>query len=417
MTSTFENARPAWPVSLFNGAARAGSRLGLRERPLTAERLLHEARRKTGLHDLGEGGVELPLRILMDSFDREARLHAFGRLAAYQMLFRVVCNRLKIVDTLARNPDISEQGVRRPLFIVGFPRTGTTLLHNLLAQDPAARPLLMWESVYPTPPPRKETRASDPRIRRTKWDLKATRFLRPEIDEVHDMSAERPAECIALQQHTLVSWAYPVFADLPSYESWLWEQERETFVEAYRFYLRQLQLLQWRCAGNHWVLKSPAHLQVLDALVQVFPDACIVQTHRDPSRILPSACSLFAVVRSIMSDDVRPRELGRQALEVTRKILDRMMAFRDRAAPDSVLDVQYRDLVADPWNTVSRIYTAFGLPMPPDMEPRVRRWLAENPRHKKGVHRYSTTQFGLQPGDIEAVGRDYRERFHVPVEA
>jgi hypothetical protein len=94
-----------------------------------------------------------------------------------------------------------------------------------------------------------------------------------------------------------------------------------------------------------------------------------------------------------------------------------MMAFRDRAAPDRVCDVQYRDLVADPWNTVSRIYTAFGIPMPPDMEPRVRRWLAENPRHKKGVHRYSTTQFGLRPEDIEAIGRDYRERFHVPVEA
>jgi hypothetical protein len=414
--STLRQARPSWLIRSFNGIARGAARVGLQQRPLDAERILAEARRRTKLVDLGAGDVEEKLRILVRSLAREAGLHPFGRASARDLLVRVLSNRLRIVDLLRRQPEIGRVPIERPIFIIGFPRTGTSVLYNLLAQDPAARPLLFWESLTTVPPSRTRTGGEDPRIRRARLQAWVTRRLAPGFDAVHHTRAEEPEECMSLQLRTLVSWYYLLWGDLEEYWAWLLSREKATFVEAYGFYRQQLQLLQWQRPAGNWVLKSPAHLLAMDALVEVFPDACIVQTHRDPHRALPSACSLTAILRGVMSERVEPRELGDNALQRAGEIFERVLAARKQIAPERVIDVLYRDVVEDPIGVARRIYEHFGRSLSDEAAARMTRWLAEHPRHRHGVHRYTLEEFGLERGQVERACADYVERFGVPKE-
>lgn len=414
--SALDLARSSWFIRSFNGAARGAARLGLRRRPLDADRILAEARRKTKLVDLGGEGVEDKLGILVRSLNREAGLHPFGRASAHDLLVRVLSNRLRIVGLLQREPEIRRVPIERPLFIIGFPRTGTSVLYSLLAQDPEARPLLFWESLRPIPPSRVRPGREDPRIRWGRLQSWVTRRLAPGIDAVHRTRAEEPEECMSLQLRTLVSWYYLLWGDLTEYWEWLLSRDQSTFVEAYRFYRQQLQILQWQRPAGSWLLKSPAHLLAMDALVEVFPDACIVQTHRDPHRALPSACSLTAILRGLMSEQVEPRELGRDALLRAEEIFERMLAAREQIAPERVIDVLYRDVVEDPIEVTRRIYEHFGRFLSDEAEARMRRWLAEHPRHRHGVHRYTLEEFGLEREQVERACADYVDRFGVPAE-
>jgi hypothetical protein len=221
---------------------------------------------------------------------------------------------------------------------------------------------------------------------------------------------------MSLQLRTLVSWYYLLWGDLTEYWEWLLSRDQSTFVEAYRFYREQLQILQWQRPAGSWLLKSPAHLLAMDALVEVFPDACIVQTHRDPRRALPSACSLTAILRGLMSERVEPRELGRDALLRAEEIFERMLAAREQIAPERVIDVLYRDVVEDPIEVARRIYERFGRSLSDEAEARMRRWLTEHPRHRHGVHRYTLEEFGLEREQVERACADYVDRFRVPAE-
>lgn len=415
--STPQQARPSWVVRSFNTVARGAARVGMRPDPLDAERILADARRKTKLVDLGTGEVEDKLRILVRSFAREAGLHPFGRATVRDLLVRVLSNRLRIVDLLERRPEIGRASIERPVFVIGFPRTGTSVLYNLLAQDPESRPLLFWESLLPVPPSRARVRGEDPRIRRARIQAWVTRHLIPGFDAVHHTRAEEPEECMSLQLRTLVSWYFLLWGDLPEYREWLLSREKRTFVEAYRFYRQQLQLLQWQRPGGGWLLKSPAHLLAMDALVEVFPDASIVQTHRDPLRALPSACSLIAVMRGLMSECVETRELGHITLQRAEVLFERMLAAREQIAPERVVDVQYRDVVEEPIAVVRRIYAHFGRRLSHEAEARMVRWLAEHPRHRHGVHRYTLAEFGLEREQVQRACADYVDRFGIPAEA
>lgn len=407
---------PRWPVRLYNSAARATARLGWRPAPITAERALRAARRRTGLHDLGPGAVEEPLTILARSFETEAGFSPFGRRVARQILQGLVEERLKIVDTLDRHPEIRQVEIHRPLFIVGLPRTGTTLLYSLLAQDPAARPLLTWESVYPTPPPTTKTRHTDRRIRKVARLLRMVKYLVPEFDQVHELSATAPEEDQRLLRHTFVTWAFSLPGDVESYLDWLRSLDSTTVVEAYRFYRSQLQLLQWRCPGEHWVLKSPAHMPFLGELREVFPDACIIQTHRDPARVLPSACSLVMSASRPLVERLDTRRIGERVLDLARRSVEKVEQVRRSIPAEQILDVRYSELVRDPFGVVRSIYDHFGYTLSSSMEGGMREWLARNPRHKHGRHRYSLEQFGLDRREVDRWFEPYRRRYSLPLE-
>lgn len=371
---------------------------------------MQRAMRATGLSDWGDTLQDFRpgLARLMQSLDGESELNFIGRLMMRDYVQRLLVNRLKIARDLKQYPDIERVEIRRPLFIVGFPRTGSTLLQRLLARDPAARSLQAWEMMLPSPPPEAATYASDPRIKLADRRLRMLDWMAPEFSVAHEVVAGEPEECVSLLQTTLTSSCFELMARMPSYRDWLRTQDQ---TQPYRYYQRQLQLLQYRNARQHWVLKSPFHLLAIDALMQVFPDAVIVQTHRAPERVLPSLCSLFNAMHQLTSDRTDPRQLGSSMIELLAEANAHLDAAREKYPAERFMDVPYQGLVDDPVGTVRSIYTRFGYPLGDAALGQMQAWHGSNPQHRRGVHQYSLEQFGLTPADVERRFADYRRRY------
>lgn len=401
--------RPPW-LRLINWTGSTLKRGGVPLVNLSEESILSAAFRQTGLSDWGDESFRVPLRILLESFEKEANLNFVGRYLLRQHCIRLLVNRLRIQDDLKRYPEILQVPIRRPLFIVGLPRTGTTLLHNLLSQDPSSRWLALWELTSPSPPPDYQTRDTDPRIEETEKLVRQYNYLAPNLSAAHYLNPKGPEECNSLFEHGFVSTLFELRANVPRYVEWL---EAQDMVASYRYFRQQLQFLAWRCPGDHWVLKAPAHLFSLDALMTVFPDACIIQTHRDPLKVLPSICSLSAMVRGICSDQVDLRLVGEHWNNRLENALERAMQVRESVAPDQFYDVNYNALLQDPIGTVRQIYAYFNYDFAPRIEENINRWITQNPQHKHGIHRYSLKQFGLEPTIINRRFARYRERFNI----
>lgn len=413
---TFQRPYRPLGVRLYNWCARQLRRCGVQRDGLTEESILKAARRRAKLSDFGDERFRIALQRLLDSFKEDAQLHPFGRFLTRNRLIMSAENRLRIQDDLKRHPEILDEPIRQPLFVAGLPRSGTTLLYNLLAKDPASRSLLMWESFWPSPPPQAETRHRDPRIKRARMVVKTLCRLAPQLPVAHTLVPDGPEECMPLLFNTFVCPGFLMMAHVPGYEQWLRGLSFEENVAVYREYKRQLQLLQWRCPEKRWLLKCPAHLAALDALLRVFPDASVVQTHRDPAKVVPSVCSLFAMFRGMSTDTIDPQAMGPQLAESGAELVNRAMKAREKT-PDRVFDVAYMDLVGDPAGTVRRIYDHFGYHCDERMDAGMTRWLDENPRHKQGVHRYGLAQFGLDLPAIEHHFGPYCERFGITRES
>jgi len=404
---------PRRPVRLLNAVGRRAGDLGALGR-LDAEEMLADARRSTGLSDLGPD-TDHAYRLLVTSLDSEAHLTTLGRVVFGRMLRTFLAQRLRVVQAHRQRPDLAAAPVRRPLFIVGYWRTGTTLLHNLLAQADDARPLLMHETVDPLPPVLHGT-ARDTRPFRFGLQQRGLYYLAPELSKIHDFNAG-PAECLRLLGRSFTSFLFPHMVDVPSYERWLWEQDAEAFLPVYELHRMQLQTLQADGRPGYWVLKSPAHLSTLQALLRVYPDAAVIQTHRDPTKVLGSISSLATSNRGLLGEEPDPQVVGRQVLERTLRTLQRVEATRAAIGEDRILDVHYADLLADPIAVVRQIHQRFGYPHSPASETRMRRWMADNPQGKHGTHRYTLQQFGLDPTTVADLTQPYRQRFGIPREA
>ncbi len=412
---TCEDLPSPLSVRVFNAVARRLDHLGWDRNGMAEESILAAARRKTGLMEFRDESFRDPLRRLIRSFREDGRLHPFGRLMMRRRLVELTANRLRIDEALRRHPEILDEPIRRPLFVTGLPRTGTTLLHNLLSLDPAGRPLMTWEAFFPSPPPSATARRADPRIRRARALVNLLHWLAPRFPVVHPLDPEGPDECVSLTFNTFVSQAFPMMADLASYEEWLNELTTDRWIVAYQYYRIQLQLLQWQRSGEHWVLKSPMHLAALDALLAVFPDACVVQTHRDPLKAIPSLCSLAATVRSIATDDLNLPNIGPRIAKTWAAIVARATEVRDKTA-DRVLDVHYTDLTGDPIAAVHRIYDHFGYARSERMDTAMRAWLQSDAKKERKAHRYDLEQFGLSRSTIEQLFRGYCERYGLEYE-
>jgi len=369
------------------------------------------AQRRTGLSDWGDASFREAFRRLLEAYECTANLHLLGRLALRQECLRLLSNRLRMQEDLKRFPCIEQTPIRKPLVIVGLPRTGTTLLHQLLAQDPSARVPRLWELLQPSPPPCPEALAAAPRRKQAEQMIRRALAFAPHFQALHPLSATGPEECIFLFQHTFMSVVFEAYGEVPDYITWLLHQD---LTPAYRYYQQQLQLLQWRWPGDHWVLKSPHHLFFLDVLLTVFPDACVVQTHRDPATALASLCSLMATTRSLYSHGVAAQRLGAPCLATWGIALDRMLRVRAATDPARFYDLYYEDLLADPIAAVYRIYAYFGYTATPGMEVDMQRWLAAHPQHRYGVHQYALSQFGLDRPMVERCYAAYLQRFPGP---
>ena len=394
----------------LNSGGRVIERTGLELVRLDEEYLLDEARRRTRLEDFGDPGFREPFRRLLHAYEHEAQLSLLGRIAARQDTIRLLASRLKMEADRRRHPEIAAGEVRRPLFVTGLPRTGTTLLHGLLAQDPANRVPLHWETVYPSPPPDRARHLRDRRIDAAERQLRWFHRLNPDIRKIHPVGARLPEECQIITSHSFLSFQFQTTHAVPSYQGWL---EAHDLRACYASHRRFLQHLQWRCPGERWVLKAPPHLFGIEALFATYPDAGVILTHRDPCEVAGSLASLTTVLRSTFSDAVDPVAVGEEMNARWADGMARALRARDAgcAAPAQFCDVHYGDLLRDPIGTMRQVYAHYALPFTPTAEERMRRFLAENPKDKHGRHQYSLAQFGLSPEREAERYRFYRERF------
>lgn len=394
---TFDSPHRTQTMSFVNWA---GGRLRARGRvrPLTVEGILQTARRRTGLSDFGGDDFLEPLTVLVESLEADAELNSFGRMLLRQNLANFVANRMRVERQLERSPDSAGRGVRRPLFVLGLPRTGTTLLQKLLSCDPRRRPLSCWESFFPAPLSKRASTRPDLRPFLGKLLVRGVNRVAPQLRWIHPLQAMEPEECTWLLANTFMSSAFSLLGRVTGYEAWLDAASDERTDRSYRFFARQLEALQGPTEERTWILKSPVHLRSLGSLLRVFPDARVVQLHRDPLQVVPSTCSLFGVTRGIYSDRVDPQALGPEVLEKLVEALGRAARAREGAG-NRVLDVQFEELVADKIGTVRRIQDHFGEDPDERAEAAMRSWLEQDSHH--GGHRYTLEQFGLRRADVE----------------
>lgn len=377
---------------------------------LTESALLELAEQETGLRNFGEEDFRTGLRILLESAQREANLSVIGKQTLQQDCLRWLTNRLKIEDNLTRYPEILTTPLRRPLFIVCLPRTGSTLLHRLLSQDEQARAPLFWELWRPAPPPRTETRLSDPRIAQLEEEhVRSIQRLFPDVLSMHAVEASAPEECFFLLQNSFVSYSTSFFYDIPSYQEWVRTLD---LVPSYRYYKKQLQLLSWQCFGEPWILKNPEHLLSLEAILQVFPDAAIVQVHRDPKVAVASLCSLQHSVLNLWRESPLPPEsIGERILHKWQFPVTRSMQVRAQANERQFYDLDYSDLVTDPIGSIRRLYGYFGYELTTGSVSRMQSWLTNNPQHKHGKHDYTLETYGVTPDQVDDAFADYVKAF------
>lgn len=382
---------------------------------LDPDELIARSCETTGLSDFGEADYFRPFSLLMRSFDEDAGLNLLGRITVATEMVRLLANRLRLARDRSQFPGIAQEEIVRPMFITGLPRSGTTFLHALLAQDPACRVPQVWEVMHPSPPPETASYQSDPRITRTRKELAWIDVLMPDFDKCHTIEARLPQECIAITDHSFLSYVFESMYFVTSYRYW---HDRQDKTPAYLYHRMFLQHLQWHCPGSHWVLKAPSHLMALDALFRVYPDAQVVVTHRDPLKVLPSCASFAHVLRAPFTGPIDLKQLGE---EVSRRwvgsanLLTDLRTQRGNLA-GSFCDVAYPELIRDPMAAVRRIYRHFDRELTPEAEAAMARFIAENPKDKNGAHLYTLEQFGLDPDLEREKFRRYSEYFDVAVE-
>jgi hypothetical protein len=383
---------------------------------LDAERLVALAHEATGLDDFGADTWRDGLERLVRSLRDEASLHELGEQIATGELVDYLTTRLGLVEWRKQHPEIAGVDVRPPIVIVGQARTGTTILHDLLAQDPANRVPLTWEVDRPLPPPETATFTTDPRIAASQELLDGVELVIPGFQAMHPMGALLPQECVRMTGGDFRSMIFPTQYRVPSYANWLIDEA--DMAPAYDYHRLFLQHLQSRHPAPRWVLKSPGHLWCLGALLDEYPNALLVQTHRDPLRIIASLSSLMSVLRRLGSDDISQPEIAAEFAGYLVEGLDRSVAAReDGTVPkDRVVDVQFRAFMADPFATIREIYEHLGLELSADSEQRMRAFLADNTTEKHGGHHYTFTETELDLGQWRERTRRYQDYFDVPTE-
>lgn len=397
-------------VRLYNGLGENLShRLGFAP-PLTFDSVTMDAMRDTGLSDFGDRNFRQPLEVLLDSLDREARLHPLGRSIMRGRIVSMLRNRLRIEALYRAHPEIEQVAITRPIVIAGLQRTGTTMLHRLLAADPRARALMSWEALHPAPLAGERDHGSFHRRALAKVAELGLLTLAPDFFAVHPVESEAPEEDILLLDHAYYSQAPEATAHVPTYARFV---ETHDAVPSYRYLRRVLKALMWQRAGQFWVLKTPHHMEFLAALLTVFPDALIVQTHRDPQATMGSFCSMVAHGRGVFSNHVEPREVGRHWLRKVRHMIDRSLAVRDAGAASSILDLSYYDLLADPLAEIRKIYDRAGLTLTTNAESAMRKVATRDVQNRYGKHVYRSRDFGLSRTQIEETFADYRQRFAI----
>lgn len=378
---------------------------------MQTQHLITAAQQLTGLTNLGDDSILQGLNRLVDAFNNEAGLNAGGAARVEAELVATLANRLRVEDYLAHHPQLLARPVEKPMFVFGLPRTGTTLVINLLNADPARRSFLRWEAFDSVPPPRSSELHAGPRYDKSQAQLNMVLQYAPHISAIHHEDADSPTECQFAMSPSFCAQVYDSMYNIPSYHKWLLHEA--DYLPAFRYHKRLLQLLQAEAPGR-WTLKNPWHPLFLNALTNVYPDAQLVMTHRDPVDVVGSACSLLKVVRPMFTDSVDLHAIGRTMIDTFDTMIERTLAYKERHGWDSIYDLQYTDMMRDPIGEMKKLYQHFDEPFTAEAEAAMNAFMKSNQQGKHGSHTYSVEDYGLTAQQIRVHYQDYCERFNIP---
>jgi hypothetical protein len=382
---------------------------------LDPDRLIEEACEQAGCDDFGDDdGWRDGLSLLVDGLVREADLTPLGVEIAANDVVMPLKNRLQVMAWRNAHRDVARERIERPIIIMGQPRTGTTILYDLLTQDPQWRAPLTWEVDRPCPPPQSETYAADPRIAETQASIDMAEQLMPGFLKFHPMNARVGQECVRITAGCFCSMIFTVQYRLPTYYRWVMYEADH--AGAYRYHRKFLQHLQSGVSGQ-WLLKSPAHMWQLDKLLHEYPDAILVQAHRDPLVVIASISALTRHLRGMASDNATMRDAAQQCSDEIILGLRRAMALIDEGfvSKGQIIDLRFTDFMRDPFTTIRAIYRRLERELMPTTEQRMRDYLAAH-SGDGGGNRYRWADTGLDAAEMRENVRDYQDRYDVPTE-
>jgi hypothetical protein len=340
---------------------------------------------------------------------REEPLNANGRRRALDAIRDDLARLKAICDDRIRYPAIAEVEIRQPMFILGLPRCGTSLLHALIGSDPQVRTPLQWEIAFPSPPPEAATALSDPRIAGYEAHLKAQMGIAyDEVKKAHPFGPLIPQECGSFMLTSFQSSNPCMSYRLPRFYDWFLGIDATFRYEVHKMWLQHL---GWRHPRRYWVLKIQEHMYKMPGLRSVYPDAVFVQPHRDPTTVIASISQLIRGLRSPNYDQQDLKALGQEMLHLWHDGAVCLMRYREQHPDLPIHDMRYKDLIADPVATVRKAYEQFGWEFTDQSAKGILGWLAENPSDKHGKHSYTLDDFGLTLDDVRAVYGDYMETY------
>jgi hypothetical protein len=375
---------------------------------LVLDELVEEARKTTGLTRFDSESFREGLQILIDDMNRDHFEENYLK-SAHQAFVKALACRLVTTGYLDQHPDLLKRPIQRPVFVFGIPRTGTTLLSNLLAADPARRSPLTWEIDEPVPPATTATLRTDPRALARLDAERKMLAARPEMGKYYRGSAIYPNECVFIMAHDFKTLMWESRGKLPNYRDWIFQTD---VTSAYEYHKRFLQLLQSQAPGV-WNLKMPSHSLYLPTLLKIYPDARLIWVHRDPFTAVGSFCSLIRLGHrsQVGKPDIEwiSQNMPWQAVQHA----DRIMDARDQLGESRILDVHYADLTRDPIGAMRKLYASLGDAFTPAAEQGMREWLADNPQDKFGRHEYKLAEFGLTLERLQQMFERYLSRYEV----
>lgn len=378
---------------------------------LSVAALKQAAEQRTGLHDFGSEDFEAPLQILLQSLNEEADLNALGRSLQFERVTELLVNRLRLQQFIARHPEILGERVLAPIVIVGLPRTGTTMLQRILSVEPQWLSTRWYEMRFPVPALDWDfTPEHDARIAAAQAEVAALIAANPDLLSMHPLDALAADEDLLLMENTFLSVMPGSQAYVPGYNRYF---ENTDTTPVYRYHKKFLQFIQWQrrrggeaVDGKRWLLKAPAHMHEIDALLAVYPEAQFVMSHRDPCACMPSISSLYFGVWKVYSDSADAHTCGEYCSNFYAAALQRMLAAQ-RKNPRQFLDLEYRELIGAPDAALERLFEFIGLPLTAATRAAMQAWRENNRRSNRAEHKYSLEEFGLSESGVRSAFADY----------
>ena len=397
------NKKPFW-LSALNAAWRSSYPFGTKIK-LDKDSLIRAARNNTGLFDLGKHFWDEPLDRMLDSINKEARLHPIGRFISKKRLENLLSVRLRAEDCFKKHPEILEQQLYPVNVIIGLQRTGTTKLHRMLASDPDTRALHSWEALNPAPM-KGDLKTGNNRIKMAKLSEKALKIMSPGFFAIHPVEHMAPEEDVLLLDVSFLSTTPEAITHVPSYAAWLENTDQSI---AYEYAVKLMKLLQWQRPAKQWVLKTPHHLEFLDLAEKYFKDVQFVWTHRNVQEAIPSFLSMVAYSRAMFSNEVRTKEVATHWVKKIGYMLTKAMDYRRKNNHvNKFTDVSYQKLVMDSQTVMKKIYKNRNLEITNELKQIFEISERINPKGKYGIHKYKLADFGIDAEFINNYTKEYQ---------